>query len=135
MTDKPIAHQQNMSLTRNELLVALKSVEVQCLPPTSGAAKYHSYRIYYQTQVWMGNISLRTEDWEWKINCGSLLPCIMGKKPAPDALLTIIRCKCKGYCDSLYCSTKKLGLYCTDFCAECQDGVCVNVPLDEDDEG
>ena len=34
---------------------SIKSVEVQSLPPTSDSAKYHSYRVYYQTYVWMGN--------------------------------------------------------------------------------
>ena len=66
-----------------KVVKGMKSVEVQCLSPTYGAAKYHGW-----------NISLRPEDWGWKMNCGSLLPCIMDEKPVPDALLTIIRCKC-----------------------------------------
>ena len=44
----------------DKVMKNLKSVDVQRLPPTEDAAKYHSYRVYLQTQVWMGNMQLTT---------------------------------------------------------------------------
>ena len=67
------------------------------MPPTSDAAKYHSFRVYYQTQVWLGNIDIRAEEWGWNRNGKHLIPCTMDKIPAPDTLLKVIRCKCKNF--------------------------------------
>lgn len=39
----------------NKVMKNLKSVDIQGLPPTEDGAKYHSYRDYLQTRVWMGN--------------------------------------------------------------------------------
>lgn len=115
----------------NKVMKNLKSVDIQRLPPTEDAAKYHSYRVYLQTQVWMGNTELTPEDWGWKVQCGRLVPQTMDSKPVPDVLSKIIRCKCKAYCDTMICSCKKNGLFCTDCCGKCQDGLCTNIPLDE----
>ena len=38
-------------------------VEPKKLPPTSSAAKYHLFRVYYQVQQWMGNSELDPCDW------------------------------------------------------------------------
>ena len=119
---------------QGKVIKSLKSVEVKDLPPTSDAARYHSFRVYYQTQVWLGNSKIKPDNWGWKINGKSLIPCTMDNSPAPDALLTVIRCRCKGFCDTQHCSCKKHGLYCTDLCEECQDGACINTLLDEDTE-
>ena len=110
---------------------SLKSVDIKRLPPTDAAAMYHSYRVYLQTQIWVGNVALKPEDWGWTDQCGSMFPAKMDSRPAPDALLKIVRCKCSGYCDTLVCSCKKNGMYCTEFCGKCQDGLCTNIPLDE----
>ena len=110
---------------------SLKSVAIKRLPPTDDAAKYHSYRVYLQTQVWTGNVALQPDDWGWKTQCERLLPKKMGNNPAPDAILKIIRCKCMEYCDTMICSCKKNGLFCTDWCGKCQEGLCTNIPLDE----
>lgn len=112
---------------------SLKSVDIKRLPPTDDAAKYHSYRVYLQTQIWVGNVALKPEDWGWNIKCERLLPERMDSRPAPDALLKIVRCKCMQYCDTMICSCKKNGMYCTEFCGKCQDGLCTNIPLDEFD--
>ena len=66
---------------------SLKSVDIKRLPPTDAAAKYHSYRVYLQTQIWVGNVALKPEDWGWNIQCESLLPERMDSRPAPDILL------------------------------------------------
>ena len=36
-------------------LTSRTGVELRSLPPTSDSAKYHSYRAYYQIQLWLGN--------------------------------------------------------------------------------
>ena len=117
----------------NKAMNSIKCVDIQRLPPTEDAAKYHSYRVYLQTQVWLGNHELAPEDWGWKVNCGRLIPQTMDNKPVPDALLKIIHCKCKTYCGTMSCSCKRNGLFCSDYCGKCQDGLCSNIPLDEVD--
>ena len=34
---------------------------------TKDADKYHSYRVYLQIQIWVGNTKIADEDWGWKI--------------------------------------------------------------------
>ena len=114
------------------MVKSIKSVDVQSLPPTSHSAKYHPYRVYYQTQVWMGNQSLKPEEWGWKVHCGNLVPMTMDSNPAPDELMKILRCRCKGLCDTLHCTCKKNNLHCTSSCFECHEGFCINLPEDED---
>ena len=119
---------------QGKVIKSLRSVDVKDLPPTSDAAKYHSFRVYYQTQIWLGDSDIKPNDWGWKKKGKNLIPCMMDNSPAPAALLKIIRCKCKGFGDTQYCSRKKHGLYCTDFCEECQASTCVNILIDEDTE-
>ena len=56
------------------VIKSLKSVNVQKLPPPPSAAKYHSYRVYYQVQVWLGNETLKTTDWGWELINDNLFP-------------------------------------------------------------
>ena len=39
----------------NKVAKSSTTVEVHSLPPTTDAAKYHSFRVYCQVQEWMGN--------------------------------------------------------------------------------
>ena len=32
------------------------SIKLESLPPTSAAAKYHSYKTYFTIQEWLGNV-------------------------------------------------------------------------------
>ena len=47
---------------------AAKTTQLQSevLPPTSAAAKFHSFRVYFQVQQWQGSTFLRPTDWGWK---------------------------------------------------------------------
>lgn len=72
---------------QGKVIKSLRSVDVKDLPPTSDSAKYHSFRVYYQTQVWLGNRDVKPDDWEWKRDGKNLIPCTMDNSPAPDALL------------------------------------------------
>ena len=57
-----------------KVATSARSVQVQTLPPTSNAARYHSQRAYYQAQVWMGEEDLNRKDWGWHLSDGRMLP-------------------------------------------------------------
>ena len=45
-------------------------IKPQSLPPTSAAAKYHSFRVYLQVQEWKGSAAeLHPRDWGWQGLC------------------------------------------------------------------
>jgi hypothetical protein len=110
---------------REKVVKSLSCVQIQNLPPTPDVAKYHSFRVYYQVQLWMGRGSeLNPEKWGWR-RCenGKLEPRTMDSAPAPEAILKIIRCGCKhgkGECYTAKCTCKRHGLECTDSCSECK---------------
>lgn len=103
-------------------------MQVQTLPPTSAAAKYHSLRVYYQVHEWIDSeTSLFPTEWGWALTNNMLMPLKTDLKAAPDNLLNMIRCKCKQNCDSRKCTCRKNGLECSSGCAECRGLSCTNV--------
>ena len=102
------------------------SVQVQTLPPTSDAAALHCLRVYFQTQVWMGNSSLNPLEYGWRIDEGKLVPLKMTLSPAPVSLLQKVRCGCKIHCDSKRCSCRRHGLECSSACKACKGVSCSN---------
>ena len=102
-------------------------VELRSLPPTSQAVKFHCDRVYHQVQTWMGTgDSLDPEEWGWR-RVGNRLEPVMSKAPAaPQKLLHVVRCQCKGDCDSKRCSCRKHGLECSEACSECRGSACSN---------
>ena len=109
------------------------------LPPTMDAAKFHSYRVYHQIQVWLGN-NLDPLKWGWnmqKTQRGEILkPLRMEQAPAPTSLLNLIKCNCRGQCDRNTCTCRKHGLTCTLACRQCKGISCTNVspvemPIDD----
>lgn len=108
-------------------ILGTSTVAVQTLPPTFSAAQYHSLRVYYQVQTWMGNSNnLRPEDFGWICKDNSLQPLMMSSPPAPDHFISIMRCKCKGICDSKKCTCRKHNLNCTPACSDCCGTSCSN---------
>lgn len=79
--------------SRKVAKMSLKSkFEMVTLPPTSLAAKQHSFRVYYQIQVWLGNSSLDPREWGWREEEGSderkfLLPIHSTLNFAPDDVI------------------------------------------------
>lgn len=106
-----------------------KQVQPKVLPPTSAAAKYHSFRVYYQVQEWacLGiDLELMPEEWGWYLHQGQLLPTQTDIPPAPEDLLNVIRCSCTTDCATQRCSCRKVGLSCTSACGGCRGSSCLN---------
>jgi hypothetical protein len=99
--------------------------QLAALPPTSAAAKQHSFRVFHQVQLWRG-VHLPETGWGWKLVCGNNLFPIATEEPvAPDFLLKLIFCSCKAGC-SKACRCRKAGLSCTAMCGHCRGLSCTN---------
>ena len=110
---------------QEKVTVGKTSLHPRELPPTSPAAKFHSYHVFHQIQEWQGN-SLDPEKWGWKISTeGEMLPIQSELGAAPKSLLELVRCSCKSGCNDNRCGCRKQGLSCTLACASCR-GVCAN---------
>ncbi|GBO36989.1 hypothetical protein AVEN_227867-1, partial [Araneus ventricosus] len=109
-----------------------KRVQLSCLPPTSAAAYQHLCRVNYQVQVWLGN-ELDPENWGWVLKDNSLEPIQTLLPPAPEKLLNIIFCNCKkgGNYNS---GCKKVGLFCSQVCSNCEGKSYCNVESNTTDE-
>lgn len=101
-----------------------KRVQLSCLPPTSASAYQHVFCVFYQGQVWLGN-QLNPEDWGWKLMNNSLEPIRTLLPPAPEKLLNTIFCNCKKGCTN-NCGCRKVGLFCSPVCTNCQGHSCTN---------
>lgn len=123
---------------QQKLMIGGKTqVQAKCLPPTSSAARYHSYRVYFQVQEWatLGKEPcLEPEDWGWELRDNQLLPVTTNQPPAPPDLLNMIRCNCKKDCATGKCSCRKHGLACTTACGECRGNSCSNSVQFEDSD-
>lgn len=108
---------------------ATSCVQVYSLPPTSDATVYHIFRVYLQTQIWIGNNTLNPCDWGWENVNGNLQPIKTVLQPAPEELLKVVRCSCRQDCGSMRCSCRKHGLDCSISCSECRGVGCTNSKL------
>lgn len=110
-------------------------VNLARLPPTTEAAKYHSWRTYHQVQKWLG-IDKDPCDWGWATSEQGLVPVTMCAEPAPQTLLKMVACKCKKGCLGS-CTCRKAGLKCSILCSFCHGRNCNNaipIVLYEEDE-
>ena len=113
-------------------------IHPQTLPPTSAAAKYHSFRVFYQIMKWKEIDDQMTPlNWGWKKIDDKLMPVMTDLPPAPDELLKMIRCNCHGDCSSMRCSCKKHNISCSPACGSCRGSSCSNsdnsINSDQDD--
>ena len=117
--------------------INITRIEPQTLPPTSAAAKYHSFRVFYQIVQWKGSpVELLPEEWGWIVTEDGIHPTPTDIAAAPDSLLKVIRCSCKTDCKSQRCSCRKHDLKCTLACTHCCGTDCQNAsltPLQEDE--
>ena len=97
--------------------------ESEKLPPTLGALKQHILRAHVQARVW-GQAAAPQQDlldplengYHRDSDDGQLQPTTTDVPPAPEAIVELVRCQCKGNCSSNRCSCKSKNLPCTDLC-------------------
>ncbi|VDI12837.1 Hypothetical predicted protein [Mytilus galloprovincialis] len=119
----------------NKVSTGTACVQVHTLPPTSDAARFHSLRVYLQSQTWIDKSDdLNAQEYGWFISDNKLLPTKSVLPPAPEVLLNIIRCNCKQNCDSKRCTCRKHGLDCSISCGECRGVNCSNSPSVTDED-
>lgn len=113
-------------LFSQKLVSSTQHVKPEVLPPTSDAARFHFHRVFLQIMTWMGH-ELQPESWGWRKGTSGLIPILMEKPPAPDSLLSIIRCSCaENGCNSQRCTCKKHGISCSFACKNCQGSTSSN---------
>lgn len=97
-------------------------------PPSESAACLHAMSVHLQAVVWgaLGRLTLNPTQWGWRLDNGRLTPVQIEGQVAPDSVLTVVRCKCKGDCSSALCSWKKHGLQCVSSCSNCHGTDCTN---------
>jgi hypothetical protein len=72
---------------------------------------------------WMNEASARLNplEWGWELSCGKMDPVKTHLPAAPEKLLRIIHCNCKGDCTSKRCTFRMHGIEYSDFCGECSE--------------
>ncbi|KAE8737639.1 hypothetical protein FOCC_FOCC016896, partial [Frankliniella occidentalis] len=107
---------------------------LESLPPTADAAHQHSYRVFLQVQAWRG-VTLPATSWGWEEQHGRYMPVLTTLSPAPEYLLKLVYCNCKGTCGG-NCECRRVGLPCTSMCGICSGDGCTNspAPIHDDDE-
>ena len=95
----------NLDVKRHQLYLRTIAKQKVCakfdlatLPPTSAAARQHSFRVYHQVQQWRG-VALNPTDWGWRLKDGRLTPLPTLREPAPETLLHLITCNCRSGCE------------------------------------
>ena len=131
----------NLDVKRHKLYLRTIAKQKVCakfdlatLPPTSAAARQHSFRVYHQVQQWRG-IALDPTDWGWMLKDGDLTPLPTLREPAPDTLLHLITCNGRSGCEG-NCECRRSGLPCTSMCRFCAGHGCSNHDTSDDtDDG
>ena len=109
-----------------------RKFDLASLPPTSDAARQHSFRVYVQVQKWLG-FELSRTDWGWKLESGGLHPIASLLPPAPDNLLNLISCNCKGICSTSACECRRSGIQCSGMCGHCRGISCKNAAQNDEE--
>lgn len=119
----------NITLDNLRYILFQKSLKkiapkLESLPPTSASGAQHSFRTYYQVQVWYGNKELVPEQWVLRNDVLQHVKTTL--EPAPDSILQLISCACKGNCSTQQCTSVKSGVKCSAICKMCEDTTCEN---------
>ena len=114
------------------------SFKLECLPPTSAAAKYHNYRSFHTIQQWLDKCKDLAE-WGWHRKGGIFVPVTTDIAVAPDRLLRMISCGCSSGWLWKELWMQKAGVLLYIMCSKCCGESCTNCPpvtfemLEEDD--
>ena len=109
-----------------------KTFNLASLPPTSGAAKYHSHRTYHAVQQCLGH-ELSPLDWGWSLTDGQLSPVTTDLEVAPEKVLKKASCGCKTDCNKR-CKCRKENTPCSVMCSNCRGETCTNPEVYELEE-
>ena len=122
-------------LYMQKMKTSYNSFQLESLPPTSPAVKYHAYRAYYAVQEWLGNgRSLQPTEWGWELDDNMLIPVLTDRPEAPQSVLRMVSCGCKTGCGKR-CKCRQAGLACTPMCSSCIGRNCTNAcPSDGNDD-
>ena len=123
-----------------------KNVQSHQLPPTSAALQYHLKRANYQALLWKKALQQRIHqepvNHGWQLKEGLLEIVWTDLAPAPQAVMELVCCGCRGTCQTRRCSCVGNGLPCTEACTCSEE--CMNSAtdleegednVDDDDEG
>ena len=104
------------------------------LPPTNSSAAQHSLRAYLQLHDWLELCSMSRDplQYGWFRSAFGYEPVMMTDPMAPDHLLKVVSCNCKGTCSTQRCSCKKSNVKCIPACGQCHGTACKNIELGED---
>ena len=92
------------------------------IPPTSDALLQHCKRANYQAKIMRSCVKQKIgapspTEHGWHLEDGQLHVTWMTRNPAPDSVLHVIHCGCRGSaCETNRCSCFTAGLCCTDLC-------------------
>lgn len=109
------------------------------LPPTKEALENHLKRANYQSFIWkhalQTEVNQSPDGQGWQQKNGQLEIYWTNQALAPQAVMELICCRCKGSCQTRRCSCVSNGLPCTEACT-CQDNClnCISKDDSEDDD-
>lgn len=112
-------------------LFSNRAAEGESLPPTTGSLKLHILRAHYIAMVWRraseSHPSLPSPveyGWQLLSDGNTYVPVRCLNPPAPDALMTLLKCGCKKGCIGR-CTCRSNNIPCTEMCG-CVGYTCNN---------
>ena len=102
----------------------------EMLPPTSSAHHEHVRRAHYAAAVWNSShqasqILPNIEEFGWQKDneTGAFIAKASSSPIAPKEILELVKCGCKGRCETDKCSCYRKRLSCTEMChcTECEN--------------
>ena len=126
--------------TRYKLFCKNQNLQSYQLPPTHAALQKHLQRANYQAYVWKHALDARIlsqgpDGQGWRVRREELEIDWTDIAPAPESLMELVCCGCRGMCETRRCSCVKNELHCTDACScgeECVN--CDNSQFSDDED-
>ncbi|KAL8604161.1 hypothetical protein ACOMHN_047373 [Nucella lapillus] len=113
-------------------------IESHQLPPCKDCLLKHAKRANFQAGLWRRSLSHDPDAPDptqsgWKVENQNgtevLVVDWMDVRPAPEAVIELLACKCTRACTALECTCIQHGLKCSDMCKLKE---CDNQPVDDD---
>ena len=89
---------------------------------------FHSIHVYYQVQIWFGNVYLKHIKCLWQVVNGIVIPEMINALPVTESLLNLIWYNCKMCCNALSTCMKHY-LNHLVACEKCHATACTNLCL------